>query len=131
MRRAWRRGLSVSFPTCQTTYARALWLPTVNVWLLNVVLSVDKRTSSQEVNAAISESLDDFDSVLTINSEPLASSDFLGIRAPTIVDTTLTQISSGHLVKLTIWFNSERALVNRMVDIVLRRAGFVVEESSS
>ena len=69
--------------------------------------------------------------MLTINSEPLASRDFLGVESSSIVETALTQISSGHLVKLMIWFNSEWAFVNRMVDIVLRRADFVVEESSS
>ena len=111
--------------------ARALRVPTLNVSSLDVVLSVDKRASAQEVNDAISESLDVFDGVLAINSEPLASCDFLGAEASSIVDTTQTQVSNGHLIKLMIWFDNEWAFVNRMVDIVLRLSDFVVEESSS
>ena len=111
--------------------ARALRVPTLNVSSLDVVLSVDKSTSAHEVNAAISESLDDFDGVLAVNSEPLASCDFLGAEASSIVDTTQTQVSNGHLIKLMIWFDNEWAFVNRMVDIVLRLSDFVVEESSS
>ena len=111
--------------------ARALRVPTLNVSSLDVVLSVDKSTSAHEVNAAISESLDDFDGVLAVNSEPLASCDFLGAEASSIVDTTQTQVSNGHLIKLMIWFDNEWAFVNRMVDIVLRLSDFVAEESSS
>ena len=111
--------------------ARALRVPTLNVSSLDVVLSVDKSTSAHEVNAAISESLDDFDGVLAVNSEPLASCDFLGAEASSIVDTTQTQVSNERLIKLMIWFDNEWAFVNRMVDIVLRLSDFVAEESSS
>ncbi len=111
--------------------ARALRVPTLNVSSLDVVLSVDKRTSATEVNLAISKSLDDFDGVLMVNSEPLASCDFLGVEASSIVDTTQTQVSDGNLIKLMIWFDNEWAFVNRMVDIVLRLSDFVAEESSS
>ena len=111
--------------------ARALRVPTLNVSSLDVVLSVDKSTSAQEVNAAISESLDAFDGVLAVNSEPLASCDFLGAEASSIVDATQTKVSSGKLIKLMIWFDNEWAFVNRMVDIVLRLSDFVAEESSS
>jgi glyceraldehyde-3-phosphate dehydrogenase/erythrose-4-phosphate dehydrogenase len=106
-------------------------VPTLNVSSLDVVLSVDKSTSAHEVNAAISESIDAFDGVLAVNSEPLASCDFLGAEASSIVDTTQTQVSNGHLIKLMIWFDNEWAFVNRMVDIVLRLSDFVAEESSS
>ena len=98
---------------------------------LDVVLSVDKSTSAHEVNAAISESLDDFGGVLAVNSEPLASCDLLGAEASSIVDTTQTQVSDDRLIKLMIWFDNEWAFVNRMVDIVLRLSDFVAEESSS
>jgi len=111
--------------------ARALRVPTLNVSSLDVVLSVGKSTSAHEVNTVISESLDDFDGVLAINSEPLASCDFLGAEASSIVDTTQTQVSNDRLIKLMIWFDNEWAFVNRMVDIVLRLSDFVAEESSS
>ena len=106
-------------------------MPTLNVSSLDVVLSVDKSTSAHEVNAVISESSDDFDGVLAVNTEPLASCDFLGAEASSIVDTTQTQVSNDRLIKLMIWFDNEWAFVNRMVDIVLRLSDFVAEESSS
>ena len=69
--------------------------------------------------------------MLTVNGEPLASCDFLGPEASSIVDMTQTQISNDRLIKLMIWFDNEWAFVNRMVDIVLRLSDFMAEESSS
>ena len=106
-------------------------MPTLNVSSLDVVLSVDKSTSANEVNAVISESLDDFDGVLAVNMEPLASCDSLGAEASSIVDPTQTQVSNERLIKLMIWFDNEWAFVSRMVDTVLRLSDFVAEESSS
>ena len=111
--------------------ARALRVPTLNVSLLDVFLSVDKRASAHEVNVAISKLLDDFNGVLTVNWEPLASYDVLGPEASSIVDMTQTQISNDRLIKLMIWFDNEWAFVNRMVDIVPRLSDFMAEESSS
>ena len=76
-------------------------------------------------------SLYDFDGVLEVNFEPLASCDFLGAEASSIVDTTQTQVSNDRLIKLMIWFDNELAFVGRMVDIILRLSDFVAEESSS
>ena len=111
--------------------ACALRVPGLNVSSLDVVLSVDKSTSANEVNAAMSESLDDFDGVLAVNSEPLASCVFLGAKASSVVDTTKTQVSNDRLIKLMIWFDNEWTIVNRMVDIVFPLSDFVAEESSS
>lgn len=111
--------------------ARALRVPTLNVSSLDVVLSVERDTSSDEVNTVIHNSVSAFDGVLATNSEPLASCDFLGAEASSIVDLTQTQVSSGRLVKLMIWFDNEWAFVNRMVDIVLQMSEFVANESSS
>ena len=69
--------------------------------------------------------------MLTVNGEPLASCDFLGPEASSIVDTTQTQISNDCLIKLMNWFDNEWAFVSRMVDIVLRLSDFVADESSS
>ena len=70
--------------------ARALRVPSIDVSPLAVILSVDKSTSAKKVNAAMSKSLDDFDGVLTINSAPLASYDFQGAEASSVLDTTQT-----------------------------------------
>ena len=111
--------------------ARALRVPTLNVSSLDVVLSVDRTTSADEVNAIVRGELARFGGVLAVNSEPLASCDFLGVEASSVVDATQTQVSNGRLIKLMIWFDNEWAFVNRMVDISLRLADFIAAESSS
>ena len=110
--------------------ARALRVPTLNVSSLDVVVSVDCDTTSDEVNATLRQSLGRFGGVLAVNDEPLASCDFLGAEASSIVDATQTQVSGGRLIKVMIWFDNEWAFVNRMVDIALRVSEFVTEESS-
>ena len=97
--------------------ARALRVPTLNVSSLDVVFSVECDTTSDEVNATLRESLGRFGGVLAVNDEPLASCDFLGAEASSIVDATQTQVSGGRLIKVMIWFDNEWAFVNRMVDI--------------
>jgi glyceraldehyde-3-phosphate dehydrogenase/erythrose-4-phosphate dehydrogenase len=82
------------------------------------------------VNATLRQSLGRFGGILAVNDEPLASCDFLGAEASSIVDATQTQVSGGRLIKVMIWFDNEWAFVNRMVDIALRVSEFVTEESS-
>ena len=110
--------------------ARALRVPTLNVSSLDVVVSVECDTTSDEVNATLRESLGRFGGVLAVNDEPLASCDFLGAEASSIVDATQTQVSGGRLIKVMIWFDNEWAFVNRMVDIALRVSEFVSQDSS-
>ena len=110
--------------------ARALRVPTLNVSSLDVVFSVECDTTSDEVNATLRESLGRFGGVLAVNDEPLASCDFLGAEASSIVDATQTQVSGGRLIKVMIWFDNEWAFVNRMVDIALRVSEFVSQDSS-
>jgi len=110
--------------------ARALRVPTLNVSSLDVVVSVECDTTSDEVNAILRESLGRFGGVLAVNDEPLASCDFLGAEASSIVDATQTQVSGRRLIKVMIWFDNEWAFVNRMVDIALRVSEFVTQDSS-
>ena len=104
--------------------ARALRVPTLNVSSLDVVLAVDEETSVENVNRMINEASQSFSGILSVNSEPLASCDFLGMDASCVVDATQTQVSAGRLIKLMIWFDNEWAFANRMVDIAIAMSYF-------
>ena len=110
--------------------ARALRVPTLNVSSLDVVLAVDCDTTAEAVNEMIREASPSFSGVLTVNDEPLASCDFLGMDASCVVDATQTQVSAGRLIKLMIWFDNEWAFANRMVDIAIAMSDFGDEKAS-
>jgi len=110
--------------------ARALRVPTLNVSSLDVVLAVGVETTVESVNQMIRDASPQFGGVLTVNDEPLASCDFLGMDASCIVDATQTQVSAGRLIKLMIWFDNEWAFANRMVDIAIAMSYFEDEKAS-
>ena len=110
--------------------ARALRVPTLNVSSLDVVLAVDTDTTAAAVNQVIREASPSFSGVLSVNDEPLASCDFLGMDASSVVDATQTQVSAGRLVKLMIWFDNEWAFANRMIDIAIAMSNFKDEKAS-
>ena len=110
--------------------ARALRVPTLNVSSLDVVLAVDTATSAADVNRIIREASQSFSGVLSVNEEPLASCDFLGMDASCVVDMTQTQVSGGQLIKLMLWFDNEWAFANRMVDIAIAMSKFSDDQAS-
>lgn len=110
--------------------ARALRVPTLNVSSLDVVLAVDADTTAETVNQMIRAASASFSGVLSVNDEPLASCDFLGMDASCVVDATQTQVSGSKLIKLMIWFDNEWAFANRMVDIAIAMSDFKDEKAS-
>ena len=98
--------------------AQAIRVPTLNVSLMDLTLSVASSTSVEEVNQAIlkaSASLPE--NVLGFTDEPLASCDFNHDPRSAIVDLNQTSVANGKLIKLFVWFDNEWAYANRMLDV--------------
>ena len=98
--------------------AQAIRVPTLNVSLMDLTLSVASSTNVEEVNQAIlkaSASLPE--NVLGFTDEPLASCDFNHDPRSAIVDLNQTSVANGKLIKLFVWFDNEWAYANRMLDV--------------
>jgi glyceraldehyde 3-phosphate dehydrogenase (phosphorylating) len=95
-------------------------LPTGSV--VDLVCSVARETSIEEVNAAFEERADkgSLEGILRYTDEPLVSSDIVRSPYSAVFDSELTMVVDGTLVKLVAWYDNEWGYSNRVVDLALR-----------
>jgi glyceraldehyde 3-phosphate dehydrogenase len=101
-------------------------VPTINVSLVDLTFVAKKKTSVEEVNAAVKAAAEgDMKGILEYTTEPLVSSDFNHHPASSIFDATITKVADGTLVKVYSWYDNEWGFSNRMLDTALAwsRAG--------
>jgi len=98
-------------------------VPTINVSLVDLTFVAKKKTTVEEVNAAVKQAADgDLKGVLEYSTEPLVSSDFNHNPASSIFDATITKVSDGTLVKVYSWYDNEWGFSNRMLDVTMAYA---------
>jgi glyceraldehyde 3-phosphate dehydrogenase len=95
----------------------ALRVPTINVSLVDLTFTAERPTSKDEINQLmISAAHGALKGILTVNSEPLVSSDFNHDPASSIFDATQTRVIDGNLVKVLAWYDNEWGYSCRMLD---------------
>ncbi len=99
-------------------------VPTPNVSLVDVVIDVEKETSSDEVNKALKDAAnEELEGILAYSEEPLVSSDFKGNSNSSIVDAEYTKVIGGHMIKVLSWYDNEWGYSCRVRDLVKYIAG--------
>ncbi len=104
----------------------AVRVPTPNVSLIDLTFRAKRKTSAEEVNAAIVKAAKGkLKGILETNDAPLVSTDFNHNPASSIFDLTQTQVVGGRLVRVLSWYDNEWGFSNRMADtaVVLARLG--------
>jgi glyceraldehyde 3-phosphate dehydrogenase len=96
----------------------AIRVPTPNVSCVDLVFEASRKTSADEVNAAISKAASEgpLKGVLAVNDEPLVSIDFNHNPASSTFDLTQTQVVDGKMVRILTWYDNEWGFSNRMSD---------------
>ena len=80
---------------------------------------VDKKTSAEEVNAALKEAADGpLKGILAYSTEELVSIDFKGNPHSSIVDAPYTKVMDGDFVKVLSWYDNEWGYSSRCVDLL-------------
>ncbi len=98
----------------------AMRVPTANVSVVDLNALVDKKTSREEVNAALREAaLGPLKGILAYSEEELVSIDFRGNPHSSIVDAAYTKVMDGDFVKLLSWYDNEWGYASRCVDLLL------------
>ncbi len=99
----------------------AIRVPTPVVSLSDFTFVLKKKTTVDEINAAIVEASQSsrYKGILETTDLPLVSSDFIGNPASAIVDLSLTQVVDGDLVKIVAWYDNEYGYSNRLVEMAL------------
>jgi len=99
-------------------------VPTPNVSLIDVVIDVERETSSEEVNRALKDAAnEDLNGILAFSEEPLVSSDFKGNSNSSIVDAEYTKVIGGHMIKILSWYDNEWGYSCRVRDLIKYIAG--------
>jgi glyceraldehyde 3-phosphate dehydrogenase len=97
-------------------------VPTANVSIVDLKFNAKRKTSVEEVNAAIIKAAasKQLKNILITNDEPLVSSDFNHNPASSIFDLTQTQVVEGKLVRIASWYDNEWGFSNRMSDTAVK-----------
>jgi len=97
----------------------AMRVPTPNVSVVDLAALVDKKTSGQEVNAALNEAAaGPMKGILAVSTDELVSIDFKGDPHSSIVDAPYTKVMDGDFVKVLSWYDNEWGYSNRCVDLL-------------
>jgi glyceraldehyde 3-phosphate dehydrogenase len=99
----------------------AMRVPTPNVSVVDLNALVEKKTTGEEVNAALREAAGGkLKGILAMSDEELVSIDFKGNSNSSIVDSAYTKVMDGDFVKVLSWYDNEWGYSNRCVDLVLK-----------
>ena len=98
----------------------AIRVPTINVSLVDLTFTAARKTSVEEVHAAMKTAANGpLKGILAYNDQPLVSVDFNHDAASSTYDATLTKVIQGNLVKVCAWYDNEWGFSNRMLDTTL------------
>ncbi len=85
--------------------------------LADIVFLTERETNVEEVNRIFKEEADTdrYRSVLAVCEDPIVSSDIIQDSHASIVDTGMTQVVDGNLVKVMSWYDNEWGYASQMV----------------
>jgi glyceraldehyde 3-phosphate dehydrogenase len=98
----------------------AMRVPTPNVSVVDLVAVVEKKTTKEEVNAALKKASESgsLKGYLGYEENELVSSDFKGDGRSSIVDSHMTLVVGGTLVKVISWYDNEWGYSCRVRDLI-------------
>ena len=97
----------------------AMRVPTPNVSVVDLAAIVDKKTTGEEVNAALRAAAEGpLKGILEYSTDELVSIDFKGNPRSSIVDAPYTKVMDGDFVKVLSWYDNEWGYSNRCVDLL-------------
>jgi glyceraldehyde-3-phosphate dehydrogenase (NAD(P)) len=96
----------------------AMRVPTPNVSMVDLVAQVERSTIAEELNQVFKTASEtSMKGIIKYSDEPLVSSDHVGTNESAIVDSSLTMVMGGDLVKIMAWYDNEWGYSQRVVDL--------------
>jgi glyceraldehyde 3-phosphate dehydrogenase (phosphorylating) len=95
-------------------------VPTGSV--VDLTVEAARETTVEEVNGALKAASQSgpLQGILEYTEDPIVSRDIVGNQASSILDSQLTAVMDGTMVKLVAWYDNEFGYSNRIVDLVGR-----------
>ena len=102
---------------------QAIRVPTPNVSLVDLTVTLKKNTSLEEVQKAVTEASNStLKGILGVDIEGRVSSDFIGESLSTVVPLDTIQVIEENMVKVLSWYDNEWGYSTRLVDMGLHVA---------
>ncbi|HXZ78365.1 MAG TPA: type I glyceraldehyde-3-phosphate dehydrogenase [Terriglobales bacterium] len=98
----------------------AMRVPTPNVSVVDLVVFTEKKTTVEEVNAALKKASESgrLAKYLGYENHELVSADYRGDSRSSIVDAPLTRVVGGNCVKVIAWYDNEWGYSCRVRDLI-------------
>ena len=98
----------------------SLRVPTPDVSVVDMVVFVEKKTTVDEVNAALKKASEQgpLKGYLGYETEELVSMDYRGDPRSSIVDAPMTRVVAGNCVKVISWYDNEWGYSCRVRDMI-------------
>src|SRR5579871_2724890 len=97
----------------------AMRVPTPDVSVVDLVAVLDKSTTTEEVNASLKSAAEGpLKGILAYTTDPVVSTDLMHNPNSSIVDSELTKVLDGNLVKVVSWYDNEWGYSCRVVDLI-------------
>ena len=102
----------------------AVRVPVVSGSLSTVTFLAGRPTTVAEINDALTKAAesDRWKGVFATTTDPLVSSDIIGISYASIVDLALTKVIDGDLVSIGAWYDNEMGYTHMLVEHVIKAA---------
>jgi glyceraldehyde 3-phosphate dehydrogenase len=119
------RSLGVVMPELEgKVNGFSLRVPTPTVSVVDFTAGVARETSVEELNAAFrAAEAGSMKGILGVSDEPLVSSDFRGDSRSSILDSSMTMVIGGTLIKVIAWYDNEWGFSCRVADLTRLVAG--------
>jgi glyceraldehyde 3-phosphate dehydrogenase len=93
-------------------------VPTGSV--VDLTVECERVTSVEEVNAALKGAAESgpLQGIMAYTEDPIVSTDIVGSSYSSIVDSKLTAVMDGTMLKVVAWYDNEWGYANRLVDLV-------------
>lgn len=98
----------------------AMRVPTANVSITDLTVTLSKDATVAEINAALKKaSENELKGIMGYNELPLVSRDYNGCPLSSIVDGLSTMMVGPRMAKVVSWYDNEWGYSNRVVDLAL------------
>ena len=98
----------------------AIRVPTPNVSLVDLVVTLKSDATVEEVNGAMKKAAEGrMKGILAYEDEPLVSIDFVNSHYSSMFDSLATYCMGGRLIKVLSWYDNESGYSARMVDLAV------------
>ena len=103
--------------------AQAVRVPTPDVSLLDLSVTLGRDATLEQVHAAFRQAALELPGLVAVLDEPLVSSDLRGGTASCVLDPFLTRLMAPRFIKLFAWHDNEVAYAARLLDLCLLAEG--------